>query len=212
MTDSHRMSLGNCHNFRIFVFLLFANGSKMIEYIDLETDRLILNRFTIADAPKVQAMAGDIAVASTCLLPHPYLDGMAEQWINSHEQGIASNTEYIWAIRLKENNELIGTVGIIFDDKNKIGEVGYWIGAEYHNQQYGREALQVVVKFAVVTEYFNKLIAKCFSRNYPSIAILDWCGFQPEGRHRKHIFHLDKFEDSLSYGLLIEDYMKRFQD
>ena len=52
----------------------------MTEHPILETGRLILRPFTLADAPEVQRLAGDRDIASTTMnIPHPYEDGMAEQ-------------------------------------------------------------------------------------------------------------------------------------
>jgi len=39
----------------------------------IQTDRLVLRPFTLADAPDVQRLAGDRDIASTTSnLPHPY--------------------------------------------------------------------------------------------------------------------------------------------
>ena len=52
----------------------------MNERPTLETTRLVLRPFTLADASDVQRLAGARAIASTTLnIPHPYEDGMAEQ-------------------------------------------------------------------------------------------------------------------------------------
>jgi hypothetical protein len=52
----------------------------MKERLTLETARLLLRPFTVADAPDVQRLAGEREIASTTLhVPHPYEDGMAEQ-------------------------------------------------------------------------------------------------------------------------------------
>ena len=50
------------------------------------SDRLILRPFTLADAPDTHRMVADWDIASTTLLiPHPYEDGMAEEWIGTHQ-------------------------------------------------------------------------------------------------------------------------------
>ena len=48
----------------------------------LLTERLLLRSLTLEDAADVQRLAGERDVASTLIrIPHPYEDGMAEEWI-----------------------------------------------------------------------------------------------------------------------------------
>ncbi|MCA9317353.1 MAG: GNAT family N-acetyltransferase, partial [Planctomycetes bacterium] len=51
----------------------------------LHTERLTLRPFVVEDASAVQRLAGSRLVAATVpVIPHPYLDGMAEGWIATH--------------------------------------------------------------------------------------------------------------------------------
>ncbi len=51
----------------------------------LHTSRLMLRPFKMADAPAVQRLLAAREIAEmTANIPHPYEDGMAEEWILSH--------------------------------------------------------------------------------------------------------------------------------
>ena len=51
------------------------------------SDRLILRPFKLADAAVVQRLAGDKVIADTTIkIPHPYRNGIAEQWIKCHKK------------------------------------------------------------------------------------------------------------------------------
>jgi RimJ/RimL family protein N-acetyltransferase len=65
----------------------------------LETPRLLLRPFTVADAPEVHRLAGEREVASTTLhIPHPYEEGMAEHWIGTHQEQYARGEGVHFAI------------------------------------------------------------------------------------------------------------------
>ena len=66
----------------------------------LTTDRLVLRAFTLDDAPRVQALAGRMEIARTTLtIPHPYEDGMAEEWISTHAQDLRIRAQLIICLR-----------------------------------------------------------------------------------------------------------------
>ncbi len=69
----------------------------------LETARLRLRPFRMADAEVVQRLAGDRAVADTTLnIPHPYEDGMAEKWISNHRDWFERGQQAVFAVTLKQ--------------------------------------------------------------------------------------------------------------
>jgi hypothetical protein len=69
----------------------------------LTTARLVLRPFVLADAPDVQRLCNvrDIAL-NTLLIPHPYPDGMAEQWISSQPDNFAKGEVVTFAITLAQ--------------------------------------------------------------------------------------------------------------
>ena len=88
----------------------------------LHTERLTLRPFTLDDAADVQRLAGDKDIASTtCAIPHPYEDGMAEEWINRHVEVFENGSGLNLAITLKDtdisrNTKLIGAISIEIDN------------------------------------------------------------------------------------------------
>ena len=79
----------------------------------LESKRLLLRPFSLTDAPVVQKLAGDEAIAATTLnIPHPYEDGMAEEWIGSHQERFEKGEAVIFAITLRDEKALIGAIGL----------------------------------------------------------------------------------------------------
>jgi ribosomal-protein-alanine N-acetyltransferase len=65
----------------------------MVELPRIKTERLLLRPFLLTDAPDVQRLAGDRDIASTTgSIPHPYDDGIAEQWIATHQRRFEQGT------------------------------------------------------------------------------------------------------------------------
>ena len=89
----------------------------MKERPTIETDRLILRPFSLADAPCVQVLAADRDIASTTLnVPHPYEDGIAEQWIGTHQQRYEQGDIVTFAIVSRKANTLVGALRLLAKD------------------------------------------------------------------------------------------------
>jgi len=105
----------------------------------LETKRLILRPFRLNDAPAVQELAGERDIADTTMnIPHPYEDGMAEDWIGGHEPGYEDEKIATFAIVLRDCAELVGAIGLQIDRGLNKAELGYWIGKPFWNLGYYR--------------------------------------------------------------------------
>ena len=104
----------------------------------LKTERLILRPLEISDAARVQLLAGIREIADTTLnIPHPYEDGMAEQWIGTHKPGFEKGEQATFAVVLRESDQLIGAIGLMFNKRFNRVELGYWIAKDHWNQGYG---------------------------------------------------------------------------
>ena len=169
----------------------------------LTTERLILRPFTMADAPAVQRLAGDRAVADTTeRIPHPYEDGMAEAWIATHPQQFREQKECTFAVVPKDGQQVIGAVGLTLAMAHSRGELGYWIGHEYWNRGYCTEAARAVVDYGFSVLGLHRIQARHLTRNPASGRVMAKLGMQHEGRLREHTRKWDVFEDVDVYGVL----------
>lgn len=173
----------------------------------LHTDRLILRPFTLEDASDVQQLAGerDIA-ANTSVIPHPYEDGMAEEWIGSHRHGYENGTSLNLAITLKDNHPsqetvLIGAISISIDLKEKIGELGFWIGKPYWNKGYCTEAAKEVLTYGLNNIKLKSIHAFHFGRNPASGRVLQKIGMHHEDSFPNAVEKWGKKEDLIKYNI-----------
>ena len=97
----------------------------MKEIPTLETERLVLRPFGLQDAADIQRLAGDRAIADTTFhIPHPYEDGMAEEWIFTHQDAFAQGQGVTFAITRKTDGSLIGAISPMSMVKGHQAELG----------------------------------------------------------------------------------------
>jgi [ribosomal protein S5]-alanine N-acetyltransferase len=184
----------------------------MSERPTLETARLILRPFILADAPEVQRLAGAREVASTTAnIPHPYPDGLAEEWIGSHQAKFDAGELVNFAITLRDGT-LMGAIGLVINKTHRRAEMGYWLGVPYWNQGYTTEAAQAVLGYGFEKLGLNRIFARYLTRNPASGRVMHKMGMTYEGCQRQHDLKWDQFEDIGLYGILKSEYDARVRD
>jgi RimJ/RimL family protein N-acetyltransferase len=176
----------------------------------LLTERLLLRPFTLDDAPAVQQLAGDHDIASNTLnIPHPYEDGMAEEWIGTHQEGFDRGELANFAIVRWQDNALIGAIGLGIHAAYGRAELGYWIGKPYWGQGYCTEAAEAMLDYGFAGLGLNRIYAQHMSRNPASGRVMAKIGMTHEGRLRQHVKRWDAFEDLETYGILRSEYVRQ---
>lgn len=174
----------------------------------LETERLILRPFAPSDAPDVQRLAGERAIADTTLgIPHPYADGIAEHWIASHQAIFDEGAGVQLAITRKPDATLVGAIGLVGIVKGHQAEMGYWIGVPYWSQGFCTEAARAVVAFAFSELGLVRVYAAYLLRNPASGRVMQKIGMRYEGCRRGHVKKWDVLEDLALYGMLKDDWL-----
>ena len=178
----------------------------------LETTRLVLRPFTLADASDVQRLAGARAIASTTLnIPHPYEDGMAEQWIRTHQERYEKGELVNFALVLRTDHIFLGAMELQINQQYASAELGYWIGQPFWRQGYCTEAARAVLGYGFEVLELNRVHASYLTRNPASRRVMQKIGMAYEGCLRQHIKKWDVFEDLALYGILRSDWAAQEQ-
>ena len=131
---------------------------KHIGTILLETERLMLRRFTIDDAEAMfNNWASDDEVTKYLTWPtHKSIDD-SKWFINFCLDGYKEPSFYNWVIELKDTYELIGNISIVnvFDNTDSV-EFGWVIGRKYWGKGYAPEACNKIIDVM-----FNEVGASC---------------------------------------------------
>ncbi len=156
----------------------------------------------------VQALAGDRDVASTTLdIPHPYADGLAEVWIDTHRPA----WEAVNSMTLASTTETDGVVGAVSLQLSIVhgrGELGYWIGVPFWTHGYATEASAEVLRYAFQVLGLNRVVGRHFTRNPSSGRVMQKLGMKHEGCLRQHCVKWGRAEDVDIYGILRREWAR----
>ncbi|MEZ5360062.1 MAG: GNAT family N-acetyltransferase [Candidatus Zixiibacteriota bacterium] len=174
-----------------------------MEQRKITTERLILRPFTLTDAPDVQRLAGEPEIADTVLnIPHPYKDGMAEEWIATHEPNFRDGKLANFAITTKDTGDLIGAIGLVINKQFNHAEMGYWIGRPFWNGGFCTEAARAIIAYAFDDLQLHKVHAHYMIRNPASGRVMEKIGMVREGLLREHVLKDGVYEDIVCYGIV----------
>ena len=155
----------------------------------IETARLILRRFAVADAPAMfRNWANDPEVTKYLTWPpHTSVDvteSLLHTWVKNYEQP----DYYQWAIVLKELGEPIGSIAVVDTDHACSSmEIGYCISRVWWHQGIMTEALNAVMDELFERTECSSITARHDPRNPNSGAVMRKCGMtQLCVRHGDH--------------------------
>ena len=175
----------------------------------LQTTRLILRPFELSDAADLQRLVGDREVVDTLLnVPHPYEDGMAEEWIATHGPDFEEDKGVTFAVTLREGGSLIGVTGLKIERPHERAMLGYWIAKAHWGQDYCTEAGRAVLEYIFTGLGLNRVHADHLTRNPASGRVMQKLGMTREGCGRQHAKHWDVFEDLEFYGILRDEWIE----
>lgn len=172
----------------------------------LQTERLRLRPFIVADGPAVQPLLNDREIIKNLgYIPYPYEPGMAEHWIATHEAEYADGRQVVFAITRAETGTLMGSIGLTLNFDHRQAELGYWIGRPYWGKGYGTEAAKAVIRYGIQVLGLVKVYARPFAYNTASQRLLQKAGMTREGVLRKHFCKWGEMMDMHYYAILNEE-------
>lgn len=149
----------------------------------IETDRLILRRFTLDDAEAMyRNWASDPEVTKFLMWPtHSSIEvtkTVLTDWVAAYE----NVDKYEWCITKKENDEPIGSIGVVnTNEKIKSMEIGYCISRDYWHQGITSEALKAVMAYLLEEVGVERIESRHDPKNPHSGAVMRKCGLRYEG-------------------------------
>jgi ribosomal-protein-alanine N-acetyltransferase len=173
----------------------------------LETERLILRRLELSDAPLVFEYMKDREIAlNTLLIPYPYPDGAAEDWINGTQEAEEHGDDFTFAVTRKADGLFMGACGVHRIPEHQRAEIGYWLGKPHWGQGYMSEAARRVIQFGFEELGLNRIYAGYFTRNPASRRVMEKAGMTYEGTYRQNVLKWGDFVDVGACAILRSEY------
>ena len=118
---------------------------------ELNTNRLKLRKIRIEDIPSLVKYANNKKISDNIInIPYPYREPDAAFRISFVVRGFKNKIRYVFAIILKESEELIGEISLhLLDKKNHHGQLAYWLGEPFWNQGITTEATRSCYKIRI---------------------------------------------------------------
>ena len=108
-----------------------------------------------------------------------------------------------WAITLKEEDKLLGTVGLFnFSNQHYRCEIGYMLHPDYQRKGIVQEALDAILDHAFNVFKVHSIEANVNPENAASKKLLERNGFVKEAYFKENYYFNGKFLDSVIYSLL----------
>lgn len=139
----------------------------------IDTNRLQLRQLKKEDAPIIYFLRTDKEVNKFIKRPETKNIEDTLVFIATIDKGIKNNEWIYWCITLKDNPNVIGTIGLRnFVDTNTIAEVGYDLHPDFHKKGIMTEALKAVLNYGFETLNLKEIEACTHRKNEASKNLL----------------------------------------
>lgn len=168
----------------------------------LNTDRLVLNRFTVDDAA---AMFHGWANSETVtrwmfLMPGKTMEEYQEYLQSVTKRYMLVDSYHHWAIRC--HDKCIGTIALMVDTQHNSAQLAYALTEEYWGNGYMTEALKAVLEFGFNVLKLHRIGADHFAENPGSGKVMQNAGLKKEGITRDKYYKFGTYHDAICYGIL----------
>jgi [ribosomal protein S5]-alanine N-acetyltransferase len=183
-----------------FFFMLLVNFTP---FPVLSTERLLLRAIHPEDDQQLFSIRSDKRVMK--FLDRPLAASIDEvrEFIGRIITDVSNNNGITWAISVKDEPELIGTIGYWKLDKhNYRAEIGYMIHADWAGKGLMQEAMTAVIDYGFSEMKLHSIEANVNPANEASIKLLERNKFVQEAYFKENYYYDGRFLDSVIYSLL----------
>ena len=169
----------------------------------LETERLVLRRTTLDDANDYFYLRSSPEAMKHICKPLQKSVEETKEMIYKINEMIAFNDGISWAVCLKNNSKMIGSVSFhrIYKDHYRA-EIGYMLHSDYWRLGIISEAVDATINYGFNTLQFHSIEAHIDPTNIGSEKLLQKFKFVKEAHFKENYFFNGQFLDTAVYCLL----------
>ena len=169
--------------------------------MNIETERLLIRKFTCDDWQGVHEYTSDVAVMK--YMPEGvFTEKAAKEFVQNNSNENAKN----FPVVLKKDDTLIGHIVFHNYFGDHTYEIGWVFNPKYQNKGYASEAAYSVLKYGFEVLKLHRIIATCQPENIPSWRVMEKIGMRKEGYFKKCIPYGDEWWDEFYYAILQEEW------
>jgi RimJ/RimL family protein N-acetyltransferase len=177
----------------------------------LETERLILRRFSDDDLAPFLAYLNDPLVARYQTW-ESYTEEQARDVIEKQknlEPGIPGKW-FTFALEMKETKKLVGHIALsVKTEDHRQAEIGFTLAREFHGKGLAREAVTRVLDYTFDALGLHRVIAVADCENESSVNLLERLGMRREGHFIQNVWFKGKWGDEYLYAILRDEWLKK---
>ncbi len=169
----------------------------------LATERLVLRQMNEMDAGELFALRSNKNTMEFLDRPLAESNEDALLLIRKINQSLANNDGITWAVTLKNNPALIGTIGFWRIMKEHYrAEIGYMLKEEFQKKGIMQEAVLATLHYGFYVMKLHSVEANVNPFNIASIKLLEKNNFIREAYFKENYYYKEKFLDSAVYSLI----------
>ena len=179
----------------------------MDTFPELTTERFVLRKIRLSDVPALLKHVNNKSITDQIInFNYPYLEADAVARMHFVHEGFKNRERYVFLVAGKEDNALVGEIGIHLDMGNNRAEIGYWVAEPFWGKGIASEVTAAVLKFGFETLELNKIYATHYLDNPGSGKVLVNNGMILEAELKEHYRRGDGYGTVRQYRLTQEEY------
>jgi len=147
----------------------------------IETERLLLQRHTVADAPALKAVIDanleHLQAWMAWAMDEPSPLGVIEERVERFAANFNHSDSWGYTIRRANHAPIIGGCGLHAEIGPNALEIGYWLDARETGHGYATEATAALIVAAFATGVVDRIEIRCDPNNIASAAVPRRLGF-----------------------------------